>query len=188
MGIVLTGGKSSRMGTNKALLEYHGMAQVGYLAQLLDAYCIQVWASVKNEDSKILLPQLTDQFDLNSPLNGIATAMKQVKNHALLVVPCDMPFIDAGLIEFLINQSGNNMDFWGFYDSNGSRPEPLLGIWEPSSFSKTLDFIKENKSPRDLIENHLNTHLFSVPDKKYLVNINDREAVRKYFPDRKDLL
>ncbi|MDH5380704.1 MAG: molybdenum cofactor guanylyltransferase [Cyclobacteriaceae bacterium] len=178
-GLILKGGKSSRMGQDKGLMKYHGTTQISHLYTLLSKYCDEIFVSVKKTDPNIKFKQIEDQYTFESPLNGIASAFKEHSNDCWLVVPCDMPEIDDNLLTYLINNRKEKTEFTGFYDSEGTLPEPLIGLWEEHSYSKVFDFIKKETSPRKLLKT-LTTNLLVMPENHYHTNINTPEDARNF--------
>jgi molybdenum cofactor guanylyltransferase len=180
-GLIIAGGESKRMGTNKAFIQYHDKAQINYLFEILNNYCAEVYSSCKKkEEFEKELNPLPDQFDLDTPLNGILTAFHQQSEHAWLSVPVDMPNIDAFLIEHLIQNRDKTKAASCYFDSDGKSPDPLLCIWEPIIFSALVDYYKSGGySPRELLQKS-NIHLIEIPDKKYLININTPEELKAF--------
>ncbi len=97
LGIVLAGGLSSRMGTDKALLDWRGEAQLcRAMRQLREVGCDQVVVS-RNQPGFIV-----DKFICQGPVAGIHAALDQVQCDEALVMPVDMPLLDSlSLVELL---------------------------------------------------------------------------------------
>lgn len=85
-GIVLAGGKSSRMGTDKAMLGFDGQA--------LQQRCVAVLRECFPE---VLVIRQDDVPSLG-PIGGLLTGLRRVDTPALFLVACDMPFLDVHLI------------------------------------------------------------------------------------------
>jgi molybdopterin-guanine dinucleotide biosynthesis protein A len=180
-GLILAGGRSSRMGYDKSLIEYHAVSQREYLFEILTNFCDHVYTSCKKSESvPSHLNPLPDQFNLESPLNGILTAFSTHKDVAWLTVPIDMPNLDKTVLEYLIGERDQTKIATCFFDSDGEKPEPLLTLWEKHGYALMLDFYNAgNKSPREfLIQQDIN--VIEAPDKKYLININDPDDLKKF--------
>ena len=181
-GLILTGGKSSRMGNNKAHISYHGKPQHEYLFELLTPFCDKVYTSCKAiDDFSERFNSLADQFDFESPLNGIASAIQKDSTKAWLSVPVDMPLINEEVIQLLVENRNADKVATCFLDSTGKSPEPLLAIWEIHGFDRLLDYQKRGGiSPKEFLTQHEPNRLI-IPHPKYLLNINSREEYESFI-------
>lgn len=175
-GLVLAGGKSNRMGTDKAFLRYHDTPQKDHLFILLGQFCSRVFTSIgKHGNPSLYKNPIQDQLELKGPLNGILSAFGQHPEKAWLCVAVDMPFIDHVVLKFLLDHRDPKMLATCFYDSGGKNPEPLIAIWEPGAYGELVQFGSlGNTSPRDFLTNS-RVKMLEVPDKLYLKNINTTE-------------
>ncbi|WP_229365748.1 NTP transferase domain-containing protein [Fibrisoma montanum] len=179
-GLVLAGGRSTRMGQDKSLLAYHGKPQREHLTDLLRPYCAEVWWSV-NADQVDGLPDsappfVVDAFAVNSPLNGILSAFQQNPAVAWLVVACDMPRLTGRTLDALVAARNPAKAATTVYDSDGQAPEPLLTIYEPAIGPILLRRLAEGvRSPRNmLLESDI--HVVTAPDIGELLNVNDPDT------------
>lgn len=172
-GLILNGGRSSRMGKDKGLIVYHDVPQREYLFRLLSKYCNSVFTSCRaDQDVPTSLNPLRDQFDMQTPLNGILTAFQHDSNKAWLIVAVDMPFVDESVVKSLLQSRDNNSVATCFYNAEERMPEPLLTLWEASAFPLLKTFANSRKvSPREFLNSHA-VRMIEPPDKKILVNIN----------------
>jgi molybdenum cofactor guanylyltransferase len=180
-GLILSGGKSSRMGFDKAAITFHDKPQHLYLHDLLMKFCTCVFISLRNPPVEIpQVPFLNDKFSLDSPLNGILTALDHEPNHPWLTVPIDMPEINENILRYLIEHRDPSAIATCFLDNEGKLPEPLVTIWEPASHPLLMHFYRSGgKSPREfLTQNKVN--LLKAPSEKFHININSPEDLRKY--------
>lgn len=103
-GIILCGGKSSRMGRDKGLIEFDGEPLILRSARLLRQHCQQLVISGQKTEYKSLgLKCLPDLYANAGPLGGIASCLRTTGFHWNMVLACDMPKISGALIDFLIN-------------------------------------------------------------------------------------
>ena len=110
-GVVLAGGQSRRMGQDKALLTIGGRT---LLARTLD-----VLRSIAAEVVVIGPPEraaqaggvrvLPDAFPGTGPLGAIATALQAVEHDRMVLVACDMPFLSAALLQYLVARSTDDV-------------------------------------------------------------------------------
>lgn len=184
-GLILAGGKSSRMGYDKSVIDYHGKPQREYLYDLLGKFCKKVFVSCrKDQHVPLHLNPLYDQFNIESPLNGILTALTADHSSAWLVVATDMPMIDAKVVEYLLKQRDPSKTATCFLDSDRANPEPLLSIWEPHAFAPLEDYYKNGRiSPRDFLKQSP-IRLLSPLSRKMHLNINSEEELRSFRNDQ----
>jgi molybdopterin-guanine dinucleotide biosynthesis protein A len=180
-GLILTGGKSTRMGEDKAYIHYHGKPQVEYMFDVLSIRCDKVFASIYKEQivAENLNP-LVDQFEINGPMNGILTALTLYPEKAWITVAVDMPYVDERVVEQLIRHRKQEKVATCFYNETEKIPEPLLTLWEPKAFPLLNEFVEAGRiSPKEfLMENDVE---FIIPqDKRIIKNINSRQEYLDY--------
>lgn len=156
--LILAGGKSERMGKDKALIDYNGMPHVFYLASLVKPFCNKILISRNKNQTELPSNDYEIIFDDDSgenqgPLTGLISAIKQFPNENFITIYCDLINIDEALIHTLINKRDINK-FATCFTSNNF-PEPSLVIFESKSNKILLDkynsgkysiikFLKEN--------------------------------------------
>jgi len=111
---LLVGGKSSRMGRDKAFLELNGAPLIQRTADLLKPLIAKntlvistdqpANAITTNPYSTFELPTLADRWPNAGPLGGIATALATAQTSWSLILACDMPFLTKEWLTFLLNQ------------------------------------------------------------------------------------
>lgn len=101
-GVLLTGGKSSRMGTHKVLLSKGHQSFGLYLIHLLEEFCANVIVSQNETLIESEQRVVKDIYTDIGPLGGIHAALSASDTPWCLVVACDMPRIDAKVIQPLI--------------------------------------------------------------------------------------
>jgi len=145
-GLVLAGGLSTRMQSDKALLDYHGKPQVEWAAELIAPFCVSVHVSVRagfTEPTVAGLPVIVDEHHDAGPIAGIAAAQRAHPDAAWLVVACDLPFLDAATLEHLVSHRDPARAATAYRSAYDGLPEPLCAIWEPSSRAPVRAAIEE---------------------------------------------
>jgi molybdopterin-guanine dinucleotide biosynthesis protein A len=181
-GLVLAGGRSSRMGRDKGLIVYNDKPQREYIADLLRKFCAQVYVSCKTREYiPAELNPLPDQFELESPLNGILSAFRKNDTVAWLTVPVDMPYVDEAALAYLLNQRDTNKMATCFVDSDGKHPEPLLALWEARAAAPLKKYYESGGiSPREFLKQQ-NILLLQPPDKRIYQNINTPDELNDFL-------
>ena len=177
-GLVLTGGKSTRMKQDKASLEYHGKKQSVAAFELLSSLCEKVFISNRkdqaNDDGQKNFLQIHDLpiYEGIGPMAGILSAMTQYPGVAWLILACDLPFVDKKTLEYLIKHRNPQKVATAFISTADNLPEPLCAIYEPHSQDLAITFFNTGKTcPRKFLINS-DVELLKQPDPKALINVN----------------
>lgn len=178
-GLVLSGGKSSRMGTDKGLIPYHGVPQREYLYTLLDEVCDKTFISLREEQKDELPPEMETIIDLNEfrgPYNGLLSAHKKYPEVAWLVLACDLPLIDIPALKELISERDASKQATAFALKENPLPEPLCAIWEPEALQSSIRYLEGGNGtcPRKYLINHDTKLVFPLKE-KVLLNANSQE-------------
>jgi molybdopterin-guanine dinucleotide biosynthesis protein A len=109
-GIVLAGGKSLRMGRNKAFLELEGMSLVERVLVVLRGIFprIIIVANTPEAYASHDAVVVADAMDKPGPLTGIYSGLLHSKDDHNFVVACDMPCLDHGLISYMAGLVGSH--------------------------------------------------------------------------------
>jgi molybdopterin-guanine dinucleotide biosynthesis protein A len=100
VGVVLAGGRSSRMGKDKALLEINASSMIDRTVRTLEETSVRK-VVVSRNDGKA--EHLADLIPNKGPLSGIHSVAARFPHLNLIVVPVDLPLIDAKTLQQLIN-------------------------------------------------------------------------------------
>ncbi len=134
-GLILAGGKSTRMGRDKgALIYHHGKDQVRYLHEMLNPFVDQVFVSIRHaqlSDNHLQgYNTIEDTRMINSPVNGILSAMDKHPEASWLVVAVDMPYINETAVKTLLSARNPKRTATCFSSPVKGGPDPLFAIWE----------------------------------------------------------
>jgi len=177
-GLILNGGKSSRMGTSKGQLDYHGKEQKEFEADLLSNYCSETYYSISkstDKSSSEKYPIIKDTFIGLGPYGGILSAFRHNPNAAWLSLACDLPFLDKASILQLVEARNPSKLATCFYNPETDFPEPLITIWEPRAYPVLLDFLSQGYScPRKVLINS-DIEMIIMDDPIKLKNANTPE-------------
>lgn len=176
-GLVLAGGKSVRMGTDKGLLNYNGMAQRDYAIKLLQKVLGRnsiVYLSSRIDQNINLDNIITDKFLELGPFGGICSAFMFNPNNAYLVLATDLPYINEDVLKLLISKRNPAKIATAIKGKNNQFMEPLITIWEPKAYPILLSFLAQGYScPRKVLINS-DIEILEVDD-AFIRNINTPE-------------
>ena len=136
MGFVLTGGKSSRMGTDKASLEFGGQTLLDRALEVMEAVCDSV--AIVGDPAKFAKygapkygPVIADIFPGCGPLAGIHAALAHSSAELNLMLAVDMPFVFAELLAFLFEVAEDD-DAIITVPRVGKGLQPLCAVYRPA--------------------------------------------------------
>ena len=181
IGIVLMGGKSSRMLEDKSLINYNGKAQFEFIHELLSEFCAEVYLSVKSTfKSDLSLIFDSKKYQNIGPLLGLISAFESKKS-AFLVLAIDYPLIDKSEIENLISERDVSSVASVLYNTESSFFEPFLGIYEESFFEILVPEIQnENYSLQNILSKNKVKKVFPLRNES-LKNINSQAEKNEFL-------
>ncbi|MCT4603376.1 MAG: molybdenum cofactor guanylyltransferase [Marinifilum sp.] len=128
VGIVLSGGKSSRMGTEKGLVQWKGKALIEYAVDCLRNICDSIIiSSNKTCYNHLNFPVVKDEIANCGPIGGIYSCMKNIRADYYFIVSCDVPNVPADLFNDLFRNIGDS-DLIYAVDESGKK-QPLVAVY-----------------------------------------------------------
>lgn len=180
-GLVLAGGRSTRMGGDKAAIEYvPGISQARRSADLLASCCDEVYLSTRSgqrlPDDVATLPVIEDRYMELGPVGGILSAFDVEASTAWFVLSCDLPLLGAGDVAQLAAErnpqklatcfgtppdapqghirADSSAESTNTGEIERLMPEPLAAIYEPNARTRILTFLVDGAScPRWILRN-----------------------------------
>lgn len=141
-GIILAGGKSSRMGQDKGLLELKGKPLVEYSIEALKPLCSEIIIIANSDDYKQFgVPVYSDIYINKGPLGGIYTGLKNSKSETNIILSCDTPFITSEYLKWLISKHSTSITF----STWGDKIHPLASIFDRSTIDSIKDLIEKDQ-------------------------------------------
>ena len=137
-GYVMAGGGSTRFGRDKALVEIGGVPMLGRMIGLLRSVTEDVRVVAGQGDyGKFGAEIVADRWPREGPLGGIitaleATAQRKVSAEWNLILSCDMPFLTAEWLRFLV-QRAESSPAEVVLPRSSSGPEPLCACWRTTA-------------------------------------------------------
>ncbi len=181
-GLVLAGGRSTRMREDKAALAYHGGTQLAWAVRLLAPHVARAYVSVRadqvGDPVRARFPQIVDQGTVSGPIAGILAAQATHPRAAWLVLACDLPFLQSTTLEQLLQRRRTDRQATAYRSNHDGLPEPLCAIYEPASAAALVAYVARGRNcPRKfLIE--ADTELLDPVDPRALDNVNTPEEYR----------
>jgi len=144
MGAILAGGKSTRMGTEKALLSLKGRPMIQYVSDTLAALFSEVIVVGGDKDRYgfLRLEIVPDVFKGCGPLGGIQAALNRAKPLPVFVLSCDTPFIPLEMIDHILSFKGAASTKIATFDGV---IQPLCGLYDSASIGAIEHDLREGK-------------------------------------------
>jgi molybdopterin-guanine dinucleotide biosynthesis protein A len=173
-GVILAGGKSSRMGQDKGLLLLNNQPLVKHVIQTLKPITNQIIIISNNDDYKIFgYPVFGDIFKGKGPVGGIHTALTHSQTKKNIIISCDTPFVSVELLTYLLKQS---IKFQVTVAEFNNKIHPLIGVYHQSIKSTFKSNLDKNQLKLMLVNQSLNCNIVKMDgkfnDKKLFYNIN----------------
>ena len=125
---ILAGGKSTRMGTNKALIKIDNQDMILHSLNLAAKFTKAVFISgEKAEYHGFNIPMVKDKINDIGPLGGIFSCLQQSTSTYNLFLPCDVPYLSESVIQKLINSIFTN-NYQAVIAKSHKGNEPLISV------------------------------------------------------------
>ena len=169
-GYVLVGGRSSRMGRDKARLPYRGGALAEWVARAVKTAADSV-TLVGNPE----LGGIPDLYPGEGPLGGILTALHHTPADWNLIVACDMPEVSAAFLRKLLTAAESSGADALLPSGPGGTPEPLCAVYRGRAMAAMeAHFLRGVRKVTSALEG-VPTLCLSVPELAPFQNVNTPE-------------
>ena len=182
--LLLSGGRSKRMGSHKALLDIGGKTLLDMVAQASEGFEERILSA---NDPAIPTPEgfvrCGDIYPGCGPMAGIHAALAATGCDALVVAPCDAPYYCKELARYLADQYEPDLDALVLLDDEG-RAQPLSGVYSKSCLPvleehlktdrlKIMRMLEEMRLKKIALPDHLNGRVFE--------NLNTPEDLTRFL-------
>jgi molybdopterin-guanine dinucleotide biosynthesis protein A len=172
-GFVLAGGKSSRMGSDKALLKIKGITLVEHVAaQVHQAVGNVTLVGDPARYSNFSYPIIRDIYRGRGPLSGIHTALAASHEDWNLIVACDMPDVTAAFLSRIIERAERGKAHAVIPAGPSGLPEPLCAAYSRHAFHVIARALERDIHKVMDALNGLDIDLWRVPDARQFHNLN----------------
>ncbi len=184
-GLLLAGGRSTRMGRDKAsmVLGADGLNQAQRGIQALARVCEKTFLSLREGQTAPAgcegIETVRDKPGLGGPLAGILAAFDREPNAAWLVMACDLPFVTPEVLINLVSARREDLAFRAYASSSDGLPEPLCAIYEPAA----REILQSHAAKNHLCPRHIlieeKAPLLELPQthREALENMNSPEDI-----------
>lgn len=184
VAVILAGGENKRIPIVKSFIEIEGKTILDRQVECLRKIFKKVFINTNAPELYFSsgLPLLGDLFNKRGPLTGILSSLISIKEDEVFVIACDMPFIDEGLIRYMMDNRGGSATVPIFR----GRCESLFSIYTKGIIHKGLNRLMEedislNRFLKEIDVKYINEKEISAFDSKgrSFININTFEDLKE---------
>ncbi|WP_409303314.1 molybdenum cofactor guanylyltransferase [Peribacillus sp. SCS-155] len=177
-GLLLAGGKSSRMGRNKALLEMAEGLNIQNIASQLKraAGSVLLITNTPGTYSFLELPIIEDIYPGRGPLAGLHAGLSAATTEAVIVAACDMPFVTAEIMKKMFE---NLEDADAVVPEIDGRVQPLFAVYRKTCLPHLISCLEDNQLKMTHFLNNIKVARMS--EKDFLQGLKNPEFLPYVF-------
>ena len=184
LGIILCGGESSRMGTDKGLLIKDQKTWTRATFEKLELLSIPVKISINNsqysayhaEFSSVELIVDDESLNVKGPLWGVLSCHRKYPSEDLFILACDMLLMETALLNELYSAYQSQATEEVFVFTNNGEWEPLCGIYKASALSRIFSLLQSGQ----LIKYSMKNVLDHLKVKSLPLRSDQKKAMRNF--------
>lgn len=181
--LILAGGRSRRMGQDKAQIELKGETLLTRAVSLWRKTLpeAKIYIALGQKDHRLNLPQnVTPIYDLSpdlGPMGGLQAAFRTTGEELFWVSAVDMPGLRPEAAALLSEKRCHCEDICAF--SMDGRPEPLLGLYRSTCLPKIDELLDTGNGRMADLFGQVSVTLVPLPNKSWVRNVNTPEDLRQ---------
>lgn len=177
--VILTGGKSSRMGEDKSLLPFkNSNTLIEYQYNRLSKIFSNVYISLKNDKIDFTNNIIFDNTkSISSPMIALDSIFETIKNDKIFIITVDTPLVEKEIIKNIINNSQNHEIT--IVQTNKNKTHNLCGVFSKSLHQQIKQFINEDIHKIGLLFEDNTTNIIDYANENEFLNVNTKEDYLK---------
>lgn len=185
--LLLAGGKSARMGTNKAELLYEGKSFLEHMLDKARSLGIEKWYisgyDARREDVKTVW----DVYPDRGPLSGLHASLSAMETPYCLVIPVDAPKLPVEVLESLLRRHEERGREKVLIWEHGVRQEPLIAVYPTAMAPLIGQMIREHSAPVFRAIDTWGFESFRMElEQEQILNVNTPELYKKLLGEDTD--
>jgi len=179
-GIILAGGKSTRMGSDKGFVTYNNKPFIQHIIDALHPLVDEIIIVSNNPDYDVFnLKRVNDIIEEAGPLAGLYTGLHHSNTERNLVLSCDIPVINQRVLEQLILASNKDIDV--VQTESQGKTMPLIALYNKRCASTCLALLESGERRLRFLINQLKSKTIVLDDtlEKYTANINSQSDLKE---------
>jgi molybdenum cofactor guanylyltransferase len=188
---ILAGGKSSRMGEDKAFIEFNGQTLLSRALHLASQAATEVRVIGAVEKFSSFATTVPDIFPNRGPLGGIHAALRSTHTELNLIIAVDMPFMSPEFLRYLQEQAATSNALVTVPQANG-RVQPLCAIYRREFADSAEALLTSGQNKIDLLFRRETTRIVTEDEIERLAfplamfdNLNTRQELERAQADAK---
>lgn len=178
--LLLAGGKSARMGKNKAELLYEGKTFLEHMLDKARLLGITKFYISGYDSPREDVHTVWDHYENRGPLGGLHACMKVMNTPYCLVLPVDAPTLPQNIPEALLIRHENRTDEKVLIWEHGVRQEPLIAVYPVAMANTIEDLIREHSAPVFRALSVWGYDRFRMEmEEEQILNVNTPEAYKR---------
>jgi molybdopterin-guanine dinucleotide biosynthesis protein A len=148
--IIVAGGKSERMGQDKKFIEFQGKYFIEHVVEKARSFSDEIILSIGVKEQLRKTPPMgklkivRDEKEARGPIIGIFSGLKKCSNEYTVVLPCDSPFIEPRVFEYMIKE---RLGYDAVIPKRNNHVEPLHAVYKVPAMLKACEkVIEEGKA------------------------------------------
>ncbi|NNF81837.1 MAG: molybdenum cofactor guanylyltransferase [Flavobacteriaceae bacterium] len=178
-GIILAGGKSSRMGTDKGLLKFKKFSFIEHIIMAMKPLVNHlVIISDNPRYDEFGIERVEDIIKGKGPLAGLYTGLNYSKTDLNLVLSCDVPLVKSELLATLIQKKYSNTDIVQF--KTGNHTFPLIATYRKNCEKTCIRLLEKGEKRLMALQKYHKTFSIEISDKfkPQIINVNTPDELK----------
>lgn len=183
-GIILAGGKSSRMGTDKGFLSVNGKLFVQHSIDALKPLVSEI--IIVSDDvayDVFKLRRIEDEVKESGPLAGLCSGLKKSKTEWNLVLSCDIPLITSEILTLLVEAVDETSEVIQIESNN--KTMPLIALYKTACKDKFYELLKSGERRMQYAVNQCQVKTIKLNNEndRFTKNVNTFEELKSIEND-----
>lgn len=175
-GIILAGGKSTRMGTDKGLMPFRGKPMIQHIINPMAKICERILVVSENSMYGMFgFELIKDEKPDYGPVMGILSGLRQSTTDRNLILSCDAPFVGFNLMKELVLKS-DGANVVAACSSEGIHP--LIAVYDRDCISVFEQAVASGEHRMRTVLKKLNVEELVVKNENLVRNLNAKEDLK----------
>ncbi len=174
--VILCGGKSSRMGEDKALLpfsKYNTLVQ--YQFERLKPHFKDIYLSAKTNKFDFTCDIIYDNEEVSSPLIGLKTILSAIEGEKVFIITVDTPFVRLETMEKLYT----SCEHFDITVAQTLKVHNLCGVFSKSILGKVIEMVDDDFHKVGALLKRVNSSYITFEDENEFLNLNTPDEYKK---------